>query len=175
MNKIKLLSLSAIALTVFGTATPTLVATVNADSISQSKVFDENLESSFTTNWSEELSTFKSETGLSDEELKAIENVDTDKLYIKNGKLYVDGVEQKNAERGKFSAAIKLIRQGYNKLPNRVKEYIAGAIGLDRLLSLIDTYTGKVTDAICWALEYGGNMPHWMADFCAKTITAVLL
>lgn len=164
MNKIKLLSLSAIALTAFGTATPTLVATANADSISQSKNFD----------IVDDLSDFKDATGLSESEIEAIENVDTDKLYIKNGKFFVDGTEQRSLERGKLSAAVKAIRAGYNRLPNNVKTYIAGYIGLERLLSLIDNYTGKVTDAICWALELYG-MPHWMADFCAKTITMILL
>ena len=174
MNKIKLLSLSAIALTTFSVTVTSLVAVTKANTINQVQTNIEKSEEVLTAKEKQELSEFKATTGLSPEKIREIENVDTSRIYLENGKTYIDGVEQKDLQRGKLSWAVKAIRSAYKKLPNSVKNYIAGYIGLESFLNILDGYTGAVTDGIKWALEQAG-MPSWMADFCAKTITTFIL
>ncbi|MDR2976464.1 MAG: hypothetical protein LBV19_04045 [Streptococcaceae bacterium] len=76
-------------------------------------------------------------------------------------------------QRGKFTWAVKLLRAGYHRLPAGVKGYIAAHIGLDKLLSLIEHYTGSLENAIYNTCRSAG-MPNWMAGFVAKTIMLVI-
>jgi len=86
MNKIKLLSLSAIALTTFSVTVPSLVAVTKANTINQVQTNIEKSEEVLTAKEKQELSEFKATTGLSPEKIREIENVDTSRIYLENGK-----------------------------------------------------------------------------------------
>jgi hypothetical protein len=174
MNKIKMLSLSAVVLTAFSVTAPSFVAVTKADTVNQVQNKIGKSEEVLTLKEMKELSDFKSATGLSSEKIKEIETVDTSRIYLENGKVYIDGIEQKDLQRGKLSWAIKAIRTAYKKLPDNIKKWIASYIGFETFLNILDGYTGAVTDGIKWVLESSG-MPSWMADFCAKTITTFIL
>lgn len=73
-------------------------------------------------------------------------------------------------ERGKWSAAVKLIKKAYNKLPSSVRNYINKYTGLTAFLNLIEHYTGKLEDAI-----YNACIKSGMSKTIANTVTKTIM
>lgn len=111
--------------------------------------------------------------GLSDSEIKIFNNFTSSGIIIDNGEvsgnINLDDLNSGEQMRGKFSAAVKLIRKAYNKLPAKVKSFIAKYTKLNVLLNLIEHYTGTLEDAIYTACRKVG-MPKDVANFVTKTI-----
>lgn len=111
------------------------------------------------------------EFDLTEDEMELFNSYKESNILLDNGDAFLNG-EQLNIqsmERGRFTWAVKAIRKAYNRLPKKVKQYIARYTKLNTLLNLIEHYTGKLEDAIYSACKRVG-MPHWMANFVTKTI-----
>lgn len=90
--------------------------------------------------------------------------------YDKEGNLYTDNSEM--AARGKFSSMVKVIRKSYNKFPKSVKAVLS-LNALDKALSVLDTFTGKIEDGLTIGLELVG-FSGGVARVYAKLILAVV-
>lgn len=77
-------------------------------------------------------------------------------------------------DRGKWGAAIKAIRKGYNKVPANIRGYINKYLGLNAILGTLDHWTGWIEDGIYTACKKAG-MPDWMARAVAKSLTMIAL
>ncbi len=105
------------------------------------------------------------------------------RLFIIDGKLYEIPEDMKNPtakeielikqQRGKLTWAAKAIKIAYKKLPKKVKKLIASYIGINRLVSTIEHYTGGIEDAI-YQICRKANMPKSAARLVAKTITLLI-
>jgi hypothetical protein len=54
---------------------------------------------------------------------------------------------------GKFSAAIKAIRKGYNALPASMRNKIEAYFKIEAFLKIVDTYTGTIDTAVKSTVE----------------------
>ena len=54
---------------------------------------------------------------------------------------------------GKFSAAIKAIRKGYNALPASMRSRIEAYFKIEAFLKIVDTYTGTIDAAVKSTVE----------------------
>ena len=108
---------------------------------------------------------------LTEEEIESFNNYEESNIVLNNGDAFLDGkqLNTQSMQRDKFTWAVKAIRKSYNRLPKKVKQYIAKYTKLNTLLNIIEHYTGKLEDAIYSACKRVG-MPNWMANFVTKTI-----
>lgn len=90
--------------------------------------------------------------------------------YDKDGNLYTDDTEMNS--RGKFTSIVKAIRKSYNKFPNWLKAVLS-LNALDKALSVLDTFTGKVEDGLTIGLELVG-FSGGVARVYAKLILALV-
>lgn len=112
------------------------------------------------------------ELGISDEQIDAILNLESPNITLKNGVAYdkdnkvISDYQQDGIQtRGKLSWAVKALRAAWGKIPTKVKTAIGGLAGFNRLLSVIDTFTGKVEDAVytgCKTLGMSDNLAWWV-------------
>ncbi len=87
--------------------------------------------------------------GLSEDEIAELMKVQDAGITLKNGVAYdEDGKKLTLKERGKLSWAVKILRKAWNKIPKKVKNTMGGIAGFEAVLSFIDHFTGKVSDAI---------------------------
>ncbi|WP_167630393.1 hypothetical protein [Listeria valentina] len=87
--------------------------------------------------------------GLSEAEIAELMKVQDTGITLKNGVAYdEDGKKLTLKERGKLSWAVKILRKAWNKIPKKVKNAMGGVAGFEAILSFIDHFTGKVSDAI---------------------------
>ncbi|USB31695.1 hypothetical protein [Paenibacillus sp. YPG26] len=94
--------------------------------------------------------------------------------YDRNGKLIEQSDPNTITTQGKFTAVIKLLKAGWDKLPSGVQDAIGGTAGFAALLNTIDHFTGSVEDAIyqgCLALGMSETVAWWVT----KTLTWVSL
>ncbi|PFZ07903.1 hypothetical protein COL60_17890 [Bacillus pseudomycoides] len=75
--------------------------------------------------------------------------------------------------RGKLSWAVKALRAAWDKVPANVKKAIGGTAGFEKLLGVVDRYTGAVEDAVyAGALAVTGN--ETAAWWIAKTLCLLI-
>ncbi|EOL45950.1 hypothetical protein [Enterococcus caccae] len=140
-------------------------AIVFADSITNSEQRnDEQFDPDFQINGS-----ILEENGFTSKEIEAFNNYESPGIYLENGKAFINGVEQLDMQRGKFTWAVKAIRKVWNKLPAGVRNTISGYVGINGFLNLIEHYTGTLENAIFNACKKVG-MPTGVANFVTKTI-----
>lgn len=170
MKKKRLLALSLA--TIMGMSTlGNTISTVHAaeSDISIVSEFTEDIFNQNFTMSEDELRNY----GLSDSEIKQFNNFALSGINVANGNvsgsITSEEISSGAQTRGKFSAAVKLIRKTYKKLPKQVKSFIAKYTKLDILLNLIEHYTGTLEDAIYNACCKVG-MPKNVANFVTKTI-----
>ncbi|WP_068503267.1 hypothetical protein [Paenibacillus kribbensis] len=121
------------------------------------------------------------ELGLSDDEIQRLLSIKPSGIYLINGAAYDrngNSLEKNNSgaisTQGKLSWAVKLLRAAWDKLPKGVQNAIGGTAGFSTLLSIIDTYTGAVEDAVlegCKALGMSDTVAWWVT----KTLMAFVL
>lgn len=106
--------------------------------------------------------------GFSDSEIEKMNNAQPSDLYVKDGMI----IDENGKERGKWSAAVKIIKAGLKKLPKAVQKYLDD-FGLGDFLGFIDTATGALSDVIYDACKYVG-MSDTVANIVTTAITTIL-
>ncbi|TKH46448.1 hypothetical protein C1I60_02360 [Paenibacillus terrae] len=159
--------------TVFAENTPQNEKTISVDRKGYTPIVDriENIPS---------ISELK-ELGLSDDEIQRLLSIKSSGIYLIDGAAYDRNGNslEKNGSgaistQGKLSWAVKLLRAAWDKLPTGVQNAIGGTAGFATLLSIIDTYTGAVEDAVlegCKALGMSDTVAWWVT----KTLMAFVL
>lgn len=112
--------------------------------------------------------TFLKELGFTDAEIQKMNNAVPSDLYVKDGKI-IDG---NGMERGKWSAAVKVIKAGLKKLPKAVQDFL-NDFGLGDFLGFIDSATGALSDVIYDACKHVG-MSDTVANIVTTAITTIL-
>lgn len=169
----KIIISSLVAATLVGTITPSISAVAAEFSSESNLEINEELEtkndvySPYTElPSSEELA----ELGLTDQQIDGISN------FTYSG-IMVDTSTTNPGEfttMGKFSAAVKLIRAGWKKLPLKVRTYIGGFVGIDTFLSYVETMTGTIENALYKTCIHFGMSSGW-ATAISKTIVFIIL
>ena len=121
------------------------------------------------------------ELGVTDSEIEKLLSTKSSGIYLIDGVAYdrngnLIGQSDPNAitTQGKFSAAIKLLKAGWDKLPKGVQDAIGGTTGFAALLNFIDHFTGTIEDAIyegCLTLGMSETVAWWVT----KTLTFLVL
>lgn len=75
---------------------------------------------------------------------------------------------------GKFSATVKVIRAGWNKLPKKVRRKIASYVGIGQFLAYLEQLTGTVENALYKTCRHFGMSSGW-STFVSKTIVFFIL
>ncbi|MBU3130003.1 hypothetical protein LGL55_18860 [Clostridium tagluense] len=69
-----------------------------------------------------------------------------------------DEVNAIKNSRGKLSWAVKALRVAWDKIPTKVKTAIGGYVGFEKMMDVIENYTGAIEDGIYkGVLEVTGN------------------
>lgn len=171
MKKIILSSL--VAATLVSTITPTISAVAAEENSTHNLVINEDLkvENDVYNPYTELPSAEElADLGLTDEQLNGINEVTYSGIMV-------ESAPSKPGEFttfGKLSASVKVIRAGWKKLPAKVRNYIAGFVGVDTFLSYVETLTGNIENALYKACRHFGMNTSW-STFLSKTIVFVLL
>lgn len=163
MKHLKKVTLGFLAITVLSTVSSSFTP-VLANEINNTDQVISNSESTFQGLTDDELK----DLGFSSNEIRNYHNNLENEIYLKNGKIVKSNSEV--TLDGKFTAAVKIIRKGYNKLPKKVKQYIAAHTGLETFLGFIENATGTIQDAV-----YKACIKVGMNKTVANIVTAAIM
>lgn len=117
------------------------------------------------------------ELGITSDQINNILNGESPYITLKDGIAYdknnniIPDYHQGGVQTyGKLSWAVKALRKAWSSLPLKAQVAIGGTTGFSTLLDVVETFTGKVEDAV-----YAGCKTLGMSDNVAWWITKLLM